>query len=109
VGGAGASQRRRAESRCPPPFSRPELKILSVRFGALRDCTPGRMFLREQSIEDCHMANSRERREQISVPLDPALRAAIERRAEAEHRSVASLIRHIVATALESHSEAAAA
>lgn len=55
------------------------------------------------------MANSRERREQISVPLDPALRAAIERRAEAEHRSVASLIRHIVATALESHSEAAAA
>jgi hypothetical protein len=46
------------------------------------------------------MANSKER-EQISVPIDAELRAAIERAAKAEHRTVASLVRHLVAQALE--------
>jgi hypothetical protein len=55
------------------------------------------------------MANSRERREQISVPLDPAFRAAIERRAQAEHRTVANLIRHIVANDFEKQGEQVAA
>ncbi len=55
------------------------------------------------------MAKLQERRDQISVPLDPALRAAIKRRADAEHRTVANLIRHIVATALEKQGERATA
>jgi hypothetical protein len=55
------------------------------------------------------MANSQDRRDQISVPLDPALRAAIKRRAAAEHRTVANLIRHIVAMALENQGERATA
>ena len=55
------------------------------------------------------MANSQERRQQISVPLDAGLRAAIEHRAREEHRTVASLIRHIVAKALEDQGEQAAA
>lgn len=46
------------------------------------------------------MAQPQERREQISVPVDPDLRAAIERAAEAEHRTVAGQIRHWIAAAL---------
>jgi hypothetical protein len=44
--------------------------------------------------------NMHERREQISVPVDSDLRAAIERAAEAEHRSVAGQIRHWIANGL---------
>jgi len=43
----------------------------------------------------------RREREQICVPVDPGLRAAIERAAQSEHRTVASLVRHVLATALE--------
>jgi hypothetical protein len=39
------------------------------------------------------------RREQISVPLDRALREFVERLAEQEDRSVAGAIRHLVAEA----------
>ena len=38
------------------------------------------------------MAQPQERREQISVPVDPDLRAKIERAAEVEHRTVAGQI-----------------
>jgi hypothetical protein len=54
------------------------------------------------------MANTQDRRQQISVPLDSELRAAIERRAQAEHRTVANLIRHIVAQALDQGEQAVA-
>jgi len=54
------------------------------------------------------MANAKERREQVSVPLDSELRAAIERRAQAEHRTVANWIRHTVAQALEQGEQVAA-
>ena len=37
------------------------------------------------------------RREQITVPLDAELRAFVERRAAQEDRTVASLVRHILA------------
>jgi hypothetical protein len=51
-----------------------------------------------------------EKREQISVPLDPALRREIERVAAAEERSVAGQIRRWIADGLratEQRSEAA--
>jgi uncharacterized protein (DUF1778 family) len=54
------------------------------------------------------MAKPQERREQISVPVDPELRAALERAAESEHRTVASYVRHVVAQALERRERAAA-
>jgi hypothetical protein len=41
------------------------------------------------------------RENQVSVTLDPELRAALERAAEAEHRSVAGQLRHFAASALE--------
>ena len=50
-----------------------------------------------------------QRREQISVPVDPELRAAIERAANQEHRTVANFVRCAVARALEQRGEAAAA
>jgi hypothetical protein len=46
-------------------------------------------------------------REQLSVPVDAELKAALERAAKAEHRTVASLVRHLVATALENQQVAA--
>jgi CopG-like RHH_1 or ribbon-helix-helix domain, RHH_5 len=46
-------------------------------------------------------------REQLSVPVDAELKAALERAARAEHRTVASLVRHLVATALENQQVAA--
>lgn len=54
------------------------------------------------------MAKQEQRREQVTVPLDPALRAALEQAASREHRSIAGLIRHIVAIALEQRDQAAA-
>ena len=39
------------------------------------------------------------RREQVSVPLDPELRAFVERAAEREDRTLAGQIRHLVAEA----------
>jgi len=39
------------------------------------------------------------RREQVSVPLDPELRAFVEREAAREDRSIAGQIRHLVAQA----------
>jgi CopG-like RHH_1 or ribbon-helix-helix domain, RHH_5 len=51
------------------------------------------------------MANKE--REQISVPIDGELKAALERAAKAEHRTVANLVRHIVAQALENQRVAA--
>jgi len=52
------------------------------------------------------MANAKER-EQISVPVDAELKAALERAAKEQHRSVANLVRHICATALENQRVAA--
>lgn len=49
------------------------------------------------------------RREQISVPVDPAFRAAIERAANQEHRTVANFVRYAVARALEQRGQEAAA
>jgi hypothetical protein len=46
------------------------------------------------------MATLQERRDQISVPVDTDLRAAIERAAQAEHCSVAGQIRHWIAQGL---------
>jgi len=46
------------------------------------------------------MANEQERREQISVPVDSESRAAIERVAEQEHRTVAGQVRHWILGAL---------
>ena len=51
---------------------------------------------------------SKEPREQLSVPVDATLKAALERAAKAEHRTVANLVRHLVVTALE-HREGIAA
>ena len=47
-------------------------------------------------------ANERDERarEQLTVGLDPATRAELERVAQAEHRSVAGQVRHYVETAL---------
>jgi hypothetical protein len=42
-----------------------------------------------------------QRREQLSVPVDSGLRAAVERAAEREHRTVASFVRHVIAQAVE--------
>ena len=39
------------------------------------------------------------RREQVTVPLDPALRAFVEREAEREDRTMAAWIRRLVAQA----------
>jgi hypothetical protein len=72
--------------------------------------------LRRQEISPCIVLRgysrlrmaTQERRDQITVPLDPALRAAIERVAAAEHRTMASLVRHIVAQALETQERTAA-
>ena len=51
---------------------------------------------------------SKETREQLSVPVDAELKAALERAAKADHRSVANLVRHIVAQALENQEGLAA-
>jgi hypothetical protein len=58
-------------------------------------------------LEVCAMANAK--REQVTVTLDPGLRAAIKRAAEAEHRSMSNQIKHLVARALEQQREGAAA
>jgi len=55
------------------------------------------------------MANAKEREPQLSVQIDHELRAAIERAAKAEHRTVSGQVRHLVAKALESESEGVAA
>jgi hypothetical protein len=48
------------------------------------------------------MANAKEsRREQVTVALDGELRAAIERAASAEHRTLSGQIRHLVSGALQ--------
>jgi len=47
------------------------------------------------------------RREQITIPLDPDLRAKLERAAEREHRTMANLVRHVLAEALEQQQAAA--
>jgi hypothetical protein len=45
-------------------------------------------------------------RDQVSVPLPAELRAYVERRAEAEDRSVASVIRRLVAEAARAQAAA---
>jgi predicted DNA-binding protein len=54
------------------------------------------------------MASQKHRREQVSVPLDPALRQQLELAAQRDHRTIASYVRHVVAQALEQQTEAAA-
>jgi hypothetical protein len=44
--------------------------------------------------------------QQITVKIDPDLRAALEQAAQAEHRTISGQVRHFVALALE-NSEAA--
>lgn len=54
----------------------------------------GRPILGPESERTHHM-----KREQITVPLDPALRAFVEREAEREDRTMAAWIRRLVAQA----------
>ena len=51
------------------------------------------------------MAETKDKGEQVSVRLEPELRAAIELAAEREHRSLSGQIRHLVATAFERQQE----
>jgi hypothetical protein len=55
------------------------------------------------------MANQEQRREQLSVPVDADLRAALKRAAEREHRTIASYVRHALTQALEQQGSGAAA
>jgi len=61
----------------------------------------------KSNIGDLQMANAK--REQVTVTLDPELRAAIKGAAEAEHRSVSNQIKYFIAKALEGQTERAAA
>jgi hypothetical protein len=54
------------------------------------------------------MANKDRVGEQVSVRLDPELRAAIERQAQSEHRTLSGQIRHLVAQAFQNQERAAA-
>jgi hypothetical protein len=45
-------------------------------------------------------------RDQISVKLDPELRAAVEQAAQAEHRTVSAQVRHFVACMIEARQPA---
>jgi hypothetical protein len=47
-------------------------------------------------------------KDQVSVKLDPELRAAIEEVAQAEHRTVSQQIRHFVACMIEARQPTAA-
>jgi hypothetical protein len=51
----------------------------------------------------------KEKADQVSVRLEPELRAAIEQAAAREHRSLSGQIRHLVATAFERAGEERAA
>jgi hypothetical protein len=55
------------------------------------------------------MADSHDRREQLSVPLSADLRRAVEAAAAAEDRPVASWVRRLLANAVERRNEATAA
>jgi hypothetical protein len=56
------------------------------------------------------MANGTgQRREQISIALDPDLWAAIKRAAAEEHRTVSGQVRHLVVVALQQQQQRAAA
>jgi hypothetical protein len=55
------------------------------------------------------MNKERRERAQISVTLDCELRAAIERAAEVEHRSVSNQVRHWIAQAVAGQREGIAA
>ena len=44
---------------------------------------------------------ARQRIDQITVKIDPALREALERAAEADHRTVSGMVRWLIAQALE--------
>jgi hypothetical protein len=44
--------------------------------------------------------NTPERREQLTIPIDPNLRREIERAAAAEHRTMAGQVRHWIAYGL---------
>lgn len=48
-----------------------------------------------------HYAGMQEQQTQITVKVPVPLRAALERAAEADHRTVSSLVRRILAQALE--------
>jgi hypothetical protein len=52
------------------------------------------------------MANSKER-DQLSVPIDAALRAELEARARAERRTVANMVRYLLVKALDQDQVAA--
>jgi hypothetical protein len=52
------------------------------------------------------MANKERReREQISVTLDRELRAALERAAQEEHRTLSNQVRHWIAQAVANHGD----
>ncbi|WP_315729131.1 TA system antitoxin ParD family protein [Bradyrhizobium sp. SZCCHNS2015] len=55
------------------------------------------------------MRDTTKTKDQISIKIDPTLRAELERQAEAEHRSVSGQARHIIASALEARQQPAAA
>jgi hypothetical protein len=55
------------------------------------------------------MANTQEqRRDQLSIPVDPALRAKVESAARQEDRTIASFARRALLRAVEQHAAGAA-
>jgi hypothetical protein len=55
------------------------------------------------------MSNVQERRDQLSVPVDSDLRAAVERVAKREDRTLAAQVRVWIVAGLEQHGEQRAA
>lgn len=50
---------------------------------------------------------AQEKRQQITIPLDPVLRQRLEAAAEKDHRTMASYVRHVVVRQLEQDSAGA--
>lgn len=62
-----------------------------------------------RTLEGVAMADTKERRDQISVTLDRELRAALERAAQEQRRTLSNQARFFIAEALERQGEQAAA
>jgi uncharacterized protein (DUF1778 family) len=60
------------------------------------------MHLREIGV----LMMAKTRRQQITVTVPEDVRAALERAAEREHRTMSNLAQHLLATALEGHRHA---
>ncbi len=69
---------------------------------------PARPRIVAWNISRCHSMNEK-RRDQISVPVDAALRAALEQAAARAQRTLSAQVRYIVIQALEAQTQGAAA